>query len=36
MTNVVVARTFEVCDGDTKELLAGTFDPDLAAPACIV
>ena len=26
----------EVYDDDTKELLAGTFDPDQAAPAYIV
>ena len=26
----------EVYDGDTKELLAGPFDPDQAAPAYIV
>ena len=29
-------RWVEVYDGDTKELLAGPFDPDQAAPAYIV
>ena len=29
-------RWVEIYDSDTKELLAGPFDPDQAIPACII